>query len=472
MNGTARLLFAGFFVAYLQVATPQTRDDELAITAQRAKQAEAAGDYQTAIREYKSLVRRLSNNPQVRTNLGIALYLGKDPAAALSELQAASRLSPNLFPAHLFAGLAAYQLGEFEQAKDQLLRAVELDGADPLPHLWLGYTYTAEEKYDLVVDQMTSGPLSTNGDPDALYLLGHAYLCLGRQAAEQLVRIAPDGGRAWQLVAEQCRLRGDSSKALHFYQGAYERRPDLVELRDAINSLNGAATATEHPQAPVDAEDQLFRKAHQYESLSQATFNRLGRIAPESYRAHQILGDASASAGRSEEAIREYRIVLDLKPDLYSIHGSIGTEYLRLGKVREAAQQFQAEVTLQPNSATAHLNLARALLLLAKDEEAQKHLLLAVQSKNPPPGVYKLLGKSRLEHHRFQEAAQALERYLVMMPGDSAAHYLLSRAYRSLNQDEAARRELDRSRQVSPDARSRNSAQRALAEMFAPDMPQ
>ncbi|HEY3455599.1 MAG TPA: tetratricopeptide repeat protein, partial [Bryobacteraceae bacterium] len=55
--------------------TPLFADDQLGEHAQAAKAAEARHDYKTAIREYRALTKLVPDNPQLRTNLAIALYL-------------------------------------------------------------------------------------------------------------------------------------------------------------------------------------------------------------------------------------------------------------------------------------------------------------------------------------------------------------------------------------------------------------
>lgn len=452
-------------------AFAQVDDANVTALAQRAKQAEQTGDYSTAINAYRALARLLPDNPQVRTNLGIAFYLAKDNRSALDELLQVSRDNSGLFPAHLFAGLAAYKLGDRPTAEGELLRAAALNKSDPLAHLWLGYLYSDQSRYEQAVPQLQAVLSLRADDADALFTLGNAYAHLGRQRTAELVETAPDGGRTWQMAAEQCRLRGDEAKALDLYRAAYARRPDLVELRDAVRQLHGSI------EEPADhaavggpgsrREDQLYRQAHSYESLARTTFEQLGRVAPDSYRAHQMIAAAHAAAGQSSEAIAEYSAVLDRKPDLSSVNESIGSEYLKLGKAAEAAKYFRAEIALQPGRSRAQVGLAQALALLGEDAEAQQVLKLVGRTDNPPPTFYRLSGKYALEGGHPEEAVRYLGRYLELMPADSTAHYLLSRAYRSLKRNDAANAELIRARQESKDVKTRTAAQLALSQFAA-----
>ena len=218
---------------------PLLADEQLASHAREAKAAEARHDYKKAISEYKILARLAPESPQIRTNLAIALYLDGDSAGALAECQAASGLAPDLFPPHLFAGLAWFRLGKPDQAEIELARAAKINKSDPVSHLWLGYVHMAQSRYEPAVNQFKQALAAQPDEIDALYTLGKAYLEMGRLGVEKLLKVAPDGGRAWQLAAEQCRMRGDRSKALELFRGAYQRRPDVAEIRAAIQDLNG-----------------------------------------------------------------------------------------------------------------------------------------------------------------------------------------------------------------------------------------
>lgn len=458
---------------YLLVANAgfaQNTQEDLARHAQAAKAAEARRDFPTAIREYQVLVKALPQSAELRTNLGIALYLHNSTKESVAQLRKATELAPHLFAPHLFLGLCWYRLSQPDPAVAALSRAVEINGADSNARLWLGYALTAQSRQDLAVEHFQIASKLQPTNIDALYALGTAYLELGRRETKKLLAAAPDGGRAWQLAAEQWVVRGDKAKALKFYEEALKRRPDLAELKIAIQEMGGTPAGEPIVDRGVSHdEDQYYLQARQYENLARTTFESLSHIAPNSYRAHQILADALAAQERKEEAITEYQAVLNLNPTLPGIHQAIGMQLLRLARPAEALKEFEAELKLQPQSAIVHLELARACLSIANEaaNEARAFKLLhsALELDRPPTEIFKLLGKIRVRQKEYVEAAQLLERYIKAAPEDSSAHYLLSRAYRGLGKEDAAQRELALYRKSSLDAKQRNAARRTL-EMF------
>jgi tetratricopeptide (TPR) repeat protein len=436
--------------------------EQLALHTQKAKAAESQHDYKTAVVEYGALARLLPENPQIRTNLGIALYLSGHWSEALSEFESAIKRAPELFPPRLFAGLSLYRLGRPDRAGVELTRAIHIEPSDPLAHLWLGYVRMAQSRYLEAVEALNVVRAAQPGNIDALYTLGKAHLELARLDTEKLFRSAPNGGRAWQFAAEQYRTRGNSVKALQLYEGAYERRPDIVEVRTAIQQLGGTLPVLHDAPPAVTEEDDLFRVIRESESRARDAFEQLSRRAPDSYRVHEVLADALVVQDRNQEAISEYQVVLKLKPDLPGIHEAIGNQFLNQGKATEAVPEFEAELKLQPESATAHLDLARALLVLGNETRAENLLRSAAGLDRPPAGIYKLLAKVYLRRHDNQKAISMLERYTKLIPADSSAHYLLSRAYRTIDNKVAARREIALYQRLSIDGRNRTSAQQAL----------
>ncbi|MGI8742600.1 MAG: tetratricopeptide repeat protein [Bryobacteraceae bacterium] len=438
---------------------------ELPEHARAAQSAQARGDFRTAIHEYEILSRALPGSAEIHTNLGIAFYLNHDTASALQSFRAALAIQSDLFPARLFSGLAYYRIGQPDAAARELRKAVELNGSDPVARLWLGYSYVAQQRHDLAVEQFRAVSERQPNDVDAWYALGRSYLELGQGETQKLFAIAPDGARAWQLAAEQLKLRGQTERSLALFQGALQRRPDLEDVRQTIRELGGVPVVPTivpfRPPAPVprDAEDSRYQAARQYEEFARAAFESIVHLAPGSYRARQVMAESLASERRYDESNAAYREVLRLKPDLAGIHQAIGKNYLRMGRVEEALGEFGAELIVQPFSSSAMTLKGRALVLAGADDEAEKMLRRALTMDRPPPEIGKLLGKIQLRRRNHEQAIRSLSAYLAKEPDDANAHYLLLRAYNLAGNTAGARAEGELVRKLSRDARDRNSAQ-------------
>jgi tetratricopeptide (TPR) repeat protein len=463
------VMLAAKFILAASMTMPlfaQTASDELASHAEAAQQAERRGDFPAAIHEYEILARQLPRNAELMSNLGVALYFDHQWERSLTVLHKAIALNPKLQAPHLFSGLASYQLGRPDAAAPELETAARLKPSDVIAHTWLGYAYLDQSRYDAAAKQFRTVTQLAPDNIDAWYALGKAWLEIGRQNTTALLKAAPNGGRAWQLAGEQLQLQGDRGKALGDFEQANARRPDIAELRAMVENLGGKpVTTTVAKSAATAQEDALYAQAHEAEESSRAAFQHVLAIAPDSYRAHQIVADAYVLQQQDDKAIAEYRAVLAQKPDLPGIHEAIGSALLRSGKTADALPEFQAELAVQPRSATIHTLVGQTQMLLGQNDAAEKTLRSALQMDRPPADAWRLLGKLELHRGNFQPAAHDLTRYLAAEKNDATAWYLLSRAYRGLGDKQQMDRALAEFNRISQDAKARSQAQQELARL-------
>ena len=106
--------------------TVSAQEDPLAAKSRAANQMLQAGRYTEAIKIYRELVTALPDNPGLRFNLGLALEKSGQPAAAIPELNRATRAQPDFAPAWFLLGLAYQQLGKTDEAKAAMDKGREL----------------------------------------------------------------------------------------------------------------------------------------------------------------------------------------------------------------------------------------------------------------------------------------------------------------------------------------------------------
>jgi Tfp pilus assembly protein PilF len=462
-------MLAAKFVLAASMALPlaaQTVTPEMASHAQAAHAAEQRGDFSTAVREYEYLARQLPRSAEMQNNLGVTLYFDHRWEAAIAAFRKTIALNKDLLAPHLFTGVAWYQLGKPDAAVPDLVTAVRLQPSDVIAHTWLGYAYVAQSRYEMSAAEFEAACKLDPNNIDAWYSLGESYLEIGKDKTRQLLTLSPDGGRAWQLAGEQFELQGDRKKALEDFQQASARRPDIAELRAKVKEMGGeVATTPSATSADSSREDELYAQAHAAEQKSRAAFERVLSIAPDSYRAHQIMASTFVMQEQYDKAIAEYRVVLSSKPDLPGVHEAIGNSLLRSGKTSEALQEFEAELQLQPHSASANTNVGQVLVMMGKDEAAEKVLTNALKMDRPPPEIYRILGKLDLHRKDYQSAVGNLTRYLSAKKNDATAYFLLSRAYRGLGEKEQMNQALSQFDKLSQDVKARNQAQGELERL-------
>lgn len=135
--------------------------------------------------------------------------------------------------AYLKRGICWHLQDENRLARGDFQQAASLDYADPLPHLWMGYTYAEEGDYRSAIDAY--GEAIAKNPSFALPYVnrGLSYAQLGefQRAADNFVEAI----RAEPLNADNFVKRGDAYMLLEKYEKAFNSYHDAT-LRDDKNS--------------------------------------------------------------------------------------------------------------------------------------------------------------------------------------------------------------------------------------------
>jgi tetratricopeptide (TPR) repeat protein len=414
-----------------------------------AQLAQSRQDCGTAAREYAAAAHLMPASAELWSNEGVAFYCAEDLPSAVAAFKRAKSLNPHLFAPHLFLGLAASRQGETAQAAEELRAALRLNAADPTAHLWLGYTYVAQHQFASAIPEFRAVLETDPKNADAEYALGQCWLEVGRRKAEELAKIAPKGAFLLQLAAEQYEMTGDTVRA--------------KAMRAESDKAASAGTESQRVQ-----EQSVYHQAHEAEQNAEEAFGAVLRDDPNSYRAHQILADIDVADEKLEEAIAEYRKVLELNPDLPGVHEALSNCLMRTYHSAEALAELRAELKLQPRSAQVLAELGRVQLALGDAVAARASLERAAQEPDPPTDAYLLLGKLALGRNDAHAAIAALQTAVRKDPESATAYYLLSRAYRATGDRSAMASCLEQYKRFSEDAREREMASRAMQNPNAP----
>jgi predicted Zn-dependent protease len=214
------------------------QNDVLAEKSQRAKQATLAGDYATAVKLYRELVAALPANPGLRLNLGLTLEKSGQPAAAIPELERATKAEPNFAPAWFLLGLAYQQLGQPKKAIVPLRKSVGLDDRNVDAHFELadaalaaGESQEAAKEFQIVADRRPELAKAWQG-------LGLAYVTLGdlKRAEQCFGRVAalPDSPEIHELLAESDQRLGRRVEAVEEWRKAVALAPNDLRLQGRL----------------------------------------------------------------------------------------------------------------------------------------------------------------------------------------------------------------------------------------------
>jgi len=184
---------------------------------------------------------------------------------------------------------------------------------------------------------------------------------------------------------------------------------------------------------PADA-DVLYETAELYTRLWNEDAAELITRHPDSYRVHQLAGEVYEAQGNVDQALREYKIVLEENPRVPQIHYRIGQLYLRKGDADAddlAMAEFRAELKINPQSGVSDLAMGGIDRHQHKLEDALAEYQAA--SKLDPDLVDARVGTAQvlLEKHQVQASIDQLQSIIHGFPDNASAHYALMLAYRA-----------------------------------------
>jgi len=124
-----------------------------------------------------------------------------------------------------------------------------------------------------------------------------------------------------------------------------------------------------------------------------------------------------------------WRHALSIDPQSYFAHNNLGNGLATQGRFDEAMDQFQQALRINPKDADAVYNLGNAAAQIGNFEEADKQLQYALQlNPNNPMAAYDL-GNVRVRQRRLDEAIEQFQRALRSDPGLAKAHYNLAQLF-------------------------------------------
>jgi tetratricopeptide (TPR) repeat protein len=285
------------------------------------------------------------------------------------------------------------------------------------------------------------GAISSEESPDALQQkLSEGLALWGRGQASQAEALLHQASGA-----ESCGVAARAALAcLHVESG---------DLSSALGQLRGLGRLC--PDNPVVE----FSLGLCYEQLGHAVsamvhYNRAVALNPQFAPGRKRLAATALSAGRNDEAIRQYEALCRIEPENLTLRASLGSLHLHAGRHVSAAEAFENAVAMEPENwsledpqthrligqgkvreaisrahdqlseqgpfADLHLRLANLYSMVGEDEEAQRHYAEALDIQ---PGYLEatiklathhlLFGRWGLSAELFARSAELNERLLA-----------------------------------------------------------
>jgi len=345
--------------------------------ADQIRSAQSSGNYGEAAKLYLQLIAAGTDTPEVRSNCGIMLHLAGKNREAMEQFQIALHQKPTLAGANLFAGLTKLDLGEPKLAMSYLKRAQESDPGQAAPLLALGKAHVMLREYGLAHESYAKAATIDPRQAEAWYGVG----VTDRSLAEELLnRAARNGGMD---------------------QSTKERVQELLD--GALKALTRA----------ID-------------------------LDPDSARAHLIMAESLADAGKLAEAVPEYQIAMKLDPRLEAAYLGLATQYWKERQFDQALPLLKHVLLNSPKDPEANGMLADILQHNGDNTGAQRHAEIALAGNSSLIETRVVLARVYVARQESKRAIAELQKVIATDP-DGSYHFLLYRAYRQAGDEQAAK---------------------------------
>jgi tetratricopeptide (TPR) repeat protein len=324
-----------------------------------------------------------------------AEYLqAKDPDSAVKEFDAVLALDPKNAEAYANLGVVAFFRRDYRNASQYLRKAVVID-----PSLVKSYALLGISERRL-------------GDPSARVLLEKSFSKLKDKSLRLQVGLE---------LASLYDQQGETGALASIMQSLVDLDPDNVDV--------------------------LFTAQRVYTELADDTLNKLAILAPGSARMQQVIAERLVNGGDLPRAIEHYKKALQLDPRVPGVHFELGEAILQsslhdLATQAEAQKEFEAAEAIDGDAAKAECGLGAIASSQSDLDRAFAHYRRAY--KLNPNELEAQLGLARLlmMQQKPQEAIKYLQAAVQADPLNSEAHYRLASAYKRLQMDDQAQKEM------------------------------
>ncbi len=171
-----------------------------------------AGDYVSALEQYRKAVSLNPNDGDALNNLGQLLARNGDPAAAIPHLQKAAQLYPAVWAYRFNLAHAHGRLGDWSQAADDYRQASNLFPDDYVTHFNLGMALHKMGNEEAAVYEFQKGAELAPAEPSFHFSLGMSYEQLNRtddavKSYQQYLALSPSAPEADKVKARIEHLR-------------------------------------------------------------------------------------------------------------------------------------------------------------------------------------------------------------------------------------------------------------------------
>ena len=374
-----------------------------------------------AKKEYLATLRLDPHNRDANYNLGRLALTERQAELAIAYFR---QVQPPDVPTSLNLLSAELMAGRTKDATTLAAQISDQNKNDVRVHLSLGVLLAEAKLYPSAVHELEIADAMQPGTFETLYNLGQAYCqihndVMGEETLQRALRIRPESTAVLYSLGKLYYTEGRDLQALQVLMGAHKLAPQNTDVIFLMARLS---------------------MVERYYEDAVPLLQEGIKLDPKRPDLHAALGDCYFTAGKPEEAIREFQTLIDLAPTAAS-YAFMGLCYRHLGRYDEACKYLKKGLQLDPGDPACLFNLGYIAARQGEMQEAENYLQSALKAKpNYDDALFELAGV-RMKDKKFQEAVPLLRRCLELNPNRAEIYYKLATSERALHQMDAAERD-------------------------------
>ncbi len=352
--------------------SPDLQQEQLLAEALRYHQQ---GQIARAQHRYRTILERQPDNANVMQLLGTTCLQQGELAQARDLLERAIELSPEMAQAHCNLAVAFSQDNEVEQAIEAYERSLSLQPDLAQAYLGLAGIYSAQRQPAKAVD-----------------ILHKATLHL------------PEHWQIWLALGQAQSAQGKHEGAVASCEKALALQPDVIETLDQLGNALGELKR-------YDKAADCFQRI-----IALATGNGAPAHALIPFR--YKLGLTRMHQQRLDEAVEQYRAILELNPDHADAWHDLGMIERRRGNFEKARSLLEKAMAIIPGKALYHHNHALVMARLGDVEGALASYRKTIELAPDWLAAHRSLAAFCHEHHDHRKAIETLKAALPRFPNN------------------------------------------------------
>ncbi|HXA47294.1 MAG TPA: tetratricopeptide repeat protein, partial [Burkholderiaceae bacterium] len=354
----------------------------------------------------------------ILASLGLLLHTQNQPEQAVTALQRAVALNPQLIDAYNNLGNALQDLKRFDEAANSYRLALRLNPDYAELHNNLGNALSGLGKMD---EALACFHRALEIAPE--FAEAHSSLGSALEEREQLdgaaesfrraLQIHPNYAEAHSNLGNVLQKQGQLEDAIACYRQALSITPNHAEI---LFNLGNALLKSKQ----LDDAATSYRLAIQIKPNYAAAYSNLGNVLRE----QKLFDDATAS----------FHQAIALNPTYADAHRNLACLYKETSQFNDAVASFQQALKYAPDDATLYNDLGSVFVDLARFDDAMAHYRHALQINPKYAEAYYNQGIVLSHRAEFENAIASYKRAIQLKPDYSAAYTNLGNALKDLGQ--------------------------------------